>query len=138
MDLKALELSFVFGIIYFFFVISFFFRKRGKIILYSFVAIILLSYAVLLIVRPYIQDAKYNKYTQMVEEHLEEKYSNASWKISVDKDSLSTTSNRYEIQVKFDDEPTVLYGYRVENGKVIQAYVSFENNAYRNGKYLEN
>ncbi|MEY9976417.1 hypothetical protein [Lysinibacillus sp. RC79] len=138
MDLKALELSFVFGIIYFFFVISFFFRKRGKIILYSFVAIILLSYAVLLIVRPYIQDAKYNKYTQMVEVHLEEKYPNASWKISVDKDSLSTTSNRYEIQVKFDDEPTVLYGYRVENDKVIQDYVSFENNAYRDGKYLEN
>ncbi|KOP69705.1 hypothetical protein AMS59_22550 [Lysinibacillus sp. FJAT-14745] len=106
--------------------------------MYSFVAIILLSYAVLLIVRPHIQDAKYNKYTHMVEEHLEEKYPNASWKISVDKDSLSTTSNRYEIQVKFDDEPTVLYGYRVEKGKVIQAYVSYESNAYRDGKYLEN
>ena len=33
--------------------------------------IILISYAVFLTVRPHIQEAKYDKYTQMVEEHLE-------------------------------------------------------------------
>jgi len=135
---NAIELFFVIGSIYFFFVISFFFRKRGKIILYSFIVIILISYAVFLTVRPHIQNATYDKYTQMVEEHLEKKYPNASWETSFDKEDLLTTSFGYEIKVIFDDEPTVLYVYKVEKGKVIQAYVSYKDNDSQNdGKYVE-
>lgn len=138
MAIKALELPFVLGIILIFIVVSFFFRKRGKIILYSFIVIILIGYAVLLTVRPYLQNAKYDKYTSMVEEHLEKKYPNASWETSIDKEELSTTSHRYEIKVKFDDEPTVLYVYKVEDGKVIQAYVSYkDDNSQNDGKYVE-
>lgn len=138
MAIKAIELFFVIGSIYFFFVISFFFRKRGKKILYSFIVIILLSYAFFLTVRPHIQNAKYDKYTQMVEEHLEKKYPNASWETSFDKEELLTTAFGYEIKVKFADEPTVLYGYKIENGKVIQAYYSYlENSPQNDGKYVE-
>ena len=89
--------------------------------MYSFIAIILLSYAVFLTVRPYMQNATYDKYTQMVEEHLEKKYPNASWETSFDKEELLTTAFGYQIKVKFADQPTVLYVYKVENGKVIQA-----------------
>lgn len=138
MAIKAIELFFVIGSIYFLFVISFFFRKRGKKILYSFIVIILLSYALFLTVRPHIQNAKYDKYTQMVEEHLEKKYPNASWETSFDKEELLTTAFGYEIKVKFADEPTVLYGYKIENGKVIQAYYSYlENSSQNEGKYVE-
>lgn len=106
--------------------------------MYSFIVIILISYAIFLTVRPHIQNATYDKYTQMVEEHLEKKYPNASWGISFDKEELLTTSFGYRIKVKFDDEPTVLYVYKVENGKVIQAYYSYLENQHQNeGKYAE-
>ncbi|QGG50902.1 hypothetical protein [Lysinibacillus pakistanensis] len=138
MGIKAIELFFVIGIYFFLFVISFFLRKKGKKILYSFIIIILISYAVFLTVRPNIQDAKYDKYTQMVEEHLEKKYPNASWETSFDKEELLTTAFGYQIKVKFADERTVLYVYKIENDKVIQAYVSYnENHLQNDGKYVE-
>ncbi|MFY0516605.1 hypothetical protein ACOMCU_02055 [Lysinibacillus sp. UGB7] len=138
MAIKAIELFFVIGSIFFLFVISFFLRKKGKKILYSFIVIILISYAAFLTVRPHMQDAKYDKYTQMVEEHLEKKYPNASWETSFDKEELLTTAYGYQIKVKFADEPTVLYVYKIENDKVIQAYVSYNENHHQNdGKYVE-
>ena len=135
---NAIELFFVIGSIFFLFVISFFLRKKGKKILYSFIVIILISYAAFLTVRPHLQDAKYDKYTQMVEEHLEKKYPNASWETSFNKEELFTTAYGYQIKVKFADDPTVLYVYSIENDKVIQAYVSYnENHLQNDGKYVE-
>ncbi|WP_409368686.1 hypothetical protein [Lysinibacillus sp. 38-6] len=137
MAIKAIELFLVIGSIFFLFLISFFLRN-GKKLLYSFIVIILISYAVFLTIRPHIQDAKYDKYTQMVEEHLEMKYPNASWETSFDKEELLTTAYGYQIKVKFADEPTVLYVYKIENDKVIQAYVSYNENHHQNdGKYVE-
>ncbi|MDM5232744.1 hypothetical protein QUF87_16525 [Lysinibacillus pakistanensis] len=74
----------------------------------------------------------------MVEEHLEKKYPNASWETSFDKEELLTTAFGYQIKVKFAEEPTVLYVYKIENDKVIQAYVSYNENYLQNdGKYVE-
>lgn len=88
------------------------------------------------IVRPYLQNKTYDKYTQLVEEYLENKYPGASWDIKVNKKKLSAKFG-YEIKVIFDDEPTTTYVYTVENNEVVQVAVSFEKDEFQNGRYIE-
>ncbi|RSK26282.1 hypothetical protein EJF36_05085 [Bacillus sp. HMF5848] len=90
--------------------------------------VILLTYSVFFIARPYWIDAQIEKKVQMLEPYLEQQYPNEEWMITTvpHREDGYKHLNPYYIGVVFEDEPEVTYHYWVKKNHIY--LVSFSTN----------
>lgn len=95
------------------------FFKRPQWKKYSFVVatVVLLSYCILYIVRPFWIDIQIEKKVVLLETYLEQQHSNEEWTITTvpHRESGYKHLNPYYIGVVFSNEPDVTYHYLVKD-----------------------
>ena len=121
--IEIIELMIVGFIISAIVIISLFLRGKWRKVSWSFALAVLVAYCLFYVVRPYWIDAQIDKKVELLKPYLKQHYPDESWEISIvpHREEGFESQNPYYIQVVFESEPEVTYGYWVEN----------ENNIYQ-------
>ncbi|WP_078551578.1 hypothetical protein [Bacillus alkalicellulosilyticus] len=113
--------------------ISILLKGRKKKICWTIAVLILVSYSVFFVARPYMIDFTIAKKVELLEPYLEQQYPHENWTITTVPHRTSGHKHRnpYYIGVIFDSEPNVTYHYWIENSNEIYQI------AYSTDKSLE-
>lgn len=103
------------------FMITLFLKNTFRKLIYGVMVAIIVFYCVIEIALPFKRENQYETFISDIKQELTSKFPAKSWTL-YEVDKATSFPYEYSVEVVFEDEPNIIYGFVLENGKLHQFY----------------